>query len=59
VGGLYSVDICEVANMMKIHVADVQRDLMKLKNKREISVRWGDKAFCVQVTLQAQPLLEK
>lgn len=40
VNGRYWFDICAVANEMGVHVADVQRDLMKLKANREVSMRW-------------------
>jgi hypothetical protein len=40
-GQRYKVDIVETANRMRVHIADIQRDLIKLKANKEISVEWS------------------
>jgi len=39
----------QIANEMKCHLSDVQRELMRLKAHRMISIEWSDKSICFQV----------
>ena len=38
---------------MKVHIADLQRDLIRLKSMRELSLNWRD--FCYVVQLRNAP----
>lgn len=49
VGGRYILDITRAANMLSVHVADVQRDLVTLKARGEVSLQWKEQCYCVQI----------
>lgn len=56
--GRYEVDICEAANHLNLHVSDVQRELLRLRNDGYAVLEWEARSICVQVGRQPQ-LLDK
>jgi len=47
--GRYPVDLCELANVLQVHIADVQRELLALKAQQQVVLEWEDSSFCVQI----------
>ncbi len=53
--GRYLIDICQTAWEMRAHIADIQRDIMKLRANKEIWVKWEDYGFAVQIVRHPAP----
>lgn len=47
--GKFSLDLCEAANHLGCHVADIQRDLLKLKAEKSVTLFWSEQCYCIQV----------
>lgn len=47
--GKFTLDLCMAANYMGCHIADIQRDLLKLKADKQLSLLWSDQSYCIQI----------
>jgi hypothetical protein len=45
--GSFSGSVCAVASALGAHVADVQRDLLRLRGERIVKLDWDDLCYCV------------
>jgi hypothetical protein len=52
-GGFYTLDLAAACTLMRVHIADIQRDLIRLKAIGEISIKWEDMSYLI--TLHRQP----
>lgn len=50
--GTFTLDLAQACTMMGAHIADIQRDLIRLKQLNDISIRWSDMSYIISLLRQ-------